>query len=180
MFISPGWDVAAGGGHVVYRRTTPRSSGSIATLQTVYAMADGGDAAQIAPFLAAHALVHLRPFPVSKRAAITATYPSRAVLVACVDSPGTSGDPCFAPYSPGAASFAAGSSDGQSFVAATVDASYSRTKTRSDSLVRYTLGSANNKPIAVAYGPWSTSSSGSQLTAVGGPGDRGDRRGLSH
>ncbi len=155
MVISPGWDVAADGSHVVFQRTTPHPSGGIATSQIVYARADGGGEVQIARYLATDAMAHLRLSPDGKRVAITAAYPSPAVITACVDTPGTRGDPCFATYRPDATSLAAWSTDGRSFLAATVDASYGRPTTDPGSLVRYTLGSATGQPIAVAYGPWS-------------------------
>jgi len=156
MVISPGWDVAADGGHVVFQRTTPRLSGGIATSEILYATADGGNAVPIAQNLATVEMAHLRLSPDGKRVVITVPYSSTsAVITACVDSPGTRGDPCFATYSPGAASLAAWSSDGQSFLAATVDASYGLPTTQAGSLVRYTLGSTAGQPIAVAYGPWS-------------------------
>jgi hypothetical protein len=155
MVISPGWDVAADGGHVVFQRTTPGPTGGIATSQIIYAMADGGHETHIAQYLSTSAMVHLRLSPDGKRVAITAAYPTPAVLTACVDSPGTKGDPCFATYRPDAASLAAWSADGRSFLAATVDASYGGPTTDAGSLVRYTLGATAGQPIAVAYGPWS-------------------------
>jgi hypothetical protein len=118
-------------------------------------MADGSHKACIAQYLATNGMVHLRLSPDGKRAAITAAYPTPAVLTACVDTPGTEDDPCFATYRPDAASLAACSADGQSFLAATVDASYERPTTQSGNLVRYTLGSAAGQPIAIGYGPWS-------------------------
>jgi GNAT superfamily N-acetyltransferase len=97
----------------------------------------------------------LAPLPEGKRVAITVTSPSPAVITACVDSPGAQGDPCFATYHPGAVSLAAWSADGQSFLAATVNASYGRPTTQTGSLVHYTLGSATGRLAAVGYGPWS-------------------------
>jgi hypothetical protein len=152
---TPGWDVAADGSNVVFQRTTPGATGGIATSQIFYATADGGGAAPIAQHLATNGMVHLRLSPDGKRIAITAAYPSPGVITACVDSPGAKGDPCFATYRPDAASMAAWSADGQSFLAATIDASYERPTTQSGSLVRYTLGSAAGQPLAVGYGPWS-------------------------
>lgn len=52
-------------------------------------------------------MVHLRLSPDGKRVAITAAYPSPAVVTACVDSQGTKADPCFATYHPDAVSMAA-------------------------------------------------------------------------
>lgn len=162
MVTSPGWDVAADGSHVVFQRTMPRTSGSFgpsggaATSQIFSATADGTDATSIAQSLATSAMVYLRLSPDGQRVAITAPYPTPTIVTACVDSPGTKGDPCFATYHPGASSMAAWSADGRSFLAATVDASYGPPM-QPGSLVRYTLGSAIGQPIAVAYGPWSAS-----------------------
>jgi hypothetical protein len=154
--ISPGWDVAADGAHVVFQRTTPRSTGGIASSKILYARADGSDAASIAQALATDTMIHLRLSPDGKRVAITGAYPfPSSVVTACVDTPGTRGDPCLATYSPNAVSLAAWSPDGQSFLAATQDASYGRPLNETKSLVRYTLGSATGQPIAVAYSPWS-------------------------
>ena len=151
LITSPGWDVSADGGHVVFQRTTPRLSGGIATSQIVYAAADGGDQVHIAQYLATSSMAHLRLSPDGTRVAITAAYPSPAVVTACVDSPGTRADPCFATYSPDAASYAAWSADGRSFLAATVDASYGQPTSQVGSLVRYTLGGPRANPS-----PWPT------------------------
>jgi hypothetical protein len=153
--ISPGWDVTADGAHVAFQRTTPHSTGGIASSEILYATADGSGAVPIAQYLATYNMVHLRLSPDGKRMAVTDAFPTPAVITACVDSPGTKADPCFATYSPDAVSLAAWSADGQSFLAATQDASYGRPVTETGSLVRYTLGSATGQPIAVAYSPWS-------------------------
>jgi hypothetical protein len=155
LITSPGWDVSADGGHVVFQRTTPRATGGIATSQVIYEAADGGDEVHIAQYLATSSMAHLRLSPDGTRVAITAAYPSPAVITACVDSPGTRADPCFATYSPDAASYAAWSADGRSFLAATVDASYGQPTSQAGGLVRYTLGTAAGQSVAVAYGPWS-------------------------
>jgi hypothetical protein len=68
---------------------------------------------------------------------------------------GTEGDPCFATYRTDAASLAAWSADGQSFLAVTIDASCDGATVDAGSVVRYTLGSAAGQPIAIGYGPWS-------------------------
>lgn len=154
MVVNPGWDVAADGGHVVFQRTTVRSGGGFTNSQIIYAAVDGSHQAQIAQYLATSNMVHLRLSPDGKRVAITAAYPTPAVITACVDTAGTKDDPCFATYRPDAASFAAWAPDGRSFLAATVDSSYER-PTSPGSLVRYTLGSAAGQSIAVAYAPWS-------------------------
>jgi hypothetical protein len=140
---------------VACHAATPRSTGGIASSLILYARADGTDAAPIAQALTASDMIHLRLSPDGKRVAITGTYPFPSVMTACVDTPGRSGAPCLATYSPNAVSLAAWSPDGQSFLAATQDASYERPQTETRSLVRYTLGSAMGQPIAVAYGPWS-------------------------
>jgi hypothetical protein len=156
MVISPGWDVAADGGHVVFQRTTPSASGGIASSQILSATAEGGHVLHIAQSLATDGMAHLRLSPDGKRVAITGAYPTPAVLTACVDTPGTRGDPCFATYRPDALSLAAWFPDGRSFLAATVDGSYGRPPvTQAGSLVRYTLGSAAGQPVAAGYGPWS-------------------------
>jgi len=154
---SPGWDVAADGDHVVFQRTTPHPGGGIATSQILYATADGSHAVPIAQYLATYAMAHLRLSPDGRRVAITGAYPTPAVLTACVDSPGRKGDPCLSTYRPDAPGFAAWFSDGRSFLAATVDASYGRPTTQPGSLIRYTLGSTVGQPVSVGYGPWSTS-----------------------
>ncbi len=151
----PGWDVSADGAHVVFQRTAPRPTGGIASSQILYAASDGGHETQIAQYLATSNMAHLRLSPDGTRVAITAAYPTPAVITACVGSSGAKGDPCFATYSPDAASLAAWTADGQSFLAATDDASYGAPVTATKSLVRYSLGTPTGQPIATGYAPWS-------------------------
>lgn len=158
MVISPGWDVASDGSHIVYQFTTSRvGGGTITSSSIVYAKADGSGGARIAHYLATNAMVHLRLAPDGARVAITAAYPTPAVVTACVGSPGTQDDPCFRTYAPDAISIAAWAPDGRSFVAATVDASDGQPlSTEAGALTRYTLGtSAGQALVAGGYAPWS-------------------------
>lgn len=157
MVNSPGWDASPDGRHVVYQFTTSKAGGGFASSQIVYAGADGSAPRQIAQYLVTDWFVHLRLAPDGARVAITAAAPSPTVVTACVDSPGTKGDPCFVTYTPDAYSSAAWAPDGSSFVAATADASYGQPSDHSGALIRYTLGASTGRLfVSEGYSPWAS------------------------
>src|SRR5262249_3571793 len=119
-FHFEGWDVSADGQHVVFQRTTPKPSGSfggIGSSTIYYANADGSGATPIAQSMATSSLVRLRIAPDGRHVAFTTALPSPSVISACVDSPGTKGDPCFHSYTPDAVAYPAWSADSSSFYA---------------------------------------------------------------
>ena len=156
-FRTPGWDVSAGGDHVVYQVVTPGSGTpeGVSTSQFYYANADGSGATRIARYVATNRLARMLISPNGALVAITAALPSPSVITASVTSSGASGDPNLHLYHPDAYDFPVWKWDSSTFWAAS-EATSDIGSGSSDIYDFKVSGSTSSVGVGHAYNPWYT------------------------
>jgi len=152
-FHFQGWDASPDGSHVVYQVTTPASAGDsglegISSSHIFYANADGSGATPILQYMTTNNAVRMRFSPDGTQVAVTEAEPLPDIITGCVNSSGSSGDPCFHSYTLPAGQYSsnypAWAADGHSLLV----------ESNTD-LYRFTVGAAGVLARSNATNPWS-------------------------
>lgn len=156
-FRTPGWDVTAGGDHIVYQVVSPGSSTTqrVSSSKFYYANADGSGASRIASYVATYAFTRMQIAPNNGMVAITTALPSPSVITASVTSPGNSGDPNLHVYHPDAYDFPVWKWDSSEFWAASE--ATSDIGSGSSNIYAFIVSSSTSTVgVSSAYNPWYT------------------------